>query len=46
MLDSKLQTPFVMGPFQFDTAGELFNFALMHEAMHLGVISSQMKFIS
>jgi hypothetical protein len=45
MLDNKLQASFVMGPFQFDTAGELFNFALMHEAIHLGVISSQMKLI-
>ncbi|GAA3412437.1 DinB family protein [Paenibacillus hodogayensis] len=45
MLDNRLETPFVMGPFQFATAGELFNFALMHEAIHLGVISSQIKLI-
>ncbi|MDP4096802.1 DinB family protein [Paenibacillus sp. P96] len=43
ILDAKLEAPFVMGPFQFDTAGELFNFALMHEATHLGTISSQLK---
>ncbi|WP_199616698.1 DinB family protein [Paenibacillus alkalitolerans] len=45
MLEQRLQTPFEMGPFQFDTAGELFNFALIHEAIHLGVISSQLKLI-
>ncbi|WP_123042848.1 DinB family protein [Cohnella candidum] len=43
MLDRNLQSPFTMGPFQFTTSGELFNFALMHEAIHLGVISSQLK---
>lgn len=42
-LDLKLQSPYIMGPFQFMTSGELFNFALMHEAIHLGVISSQLK---
>ncbi|QAY67550.1 DinB family protein [Paenibacillus protaetiae] len=42
-LDKALRTPFEMGPFRFNTAGELFNFALMHEAIHLGVISSLMK---
>ncbi|CAG7652481.1 DinB family protein [Paenibacillus allorhizosphaerae] len=45
MLKQKLQSPFEMGPFQFVTAGELFNFALMHEAIHLGVISSQLKLV-
>lgn len=45
MLQQKLQSPYEMGPFQFVTAGELFNFALMHEAIHLGVIASQMKFL-
>ena len=43
MLDEMLSTPFAMGPFQFHTAGELFNFALIHEAIHLGTISSQVK---
>lgn len=43
MLDLKLQSPYIMGPFQFITSGELFNFALMHEAIHLGIISSQLK---
>lgn len=43
MLDRNLQSPFTMGPFQFMTSGELFNFALMHEAIHLGIISSHLK---
>lgn len=43
MLDEKLSTPYDMGPFQFTTAGELFNFAIIHEAIHLGTISSQLK---
>lgn len=45
MLEQRLISPFEMGPFQFVTAGELFNFALIHEALHLGVISSQLKLI-
>ncbi len=43
MMDVNLQSPFNMGPFQFMTPGELFNFALMHEAIHHGTISSQLK---
>lgn len=43
MLEAALNEPFVMGPFQFGTAGELFNFALMHEAIHLGKITSLQK---
>ena len=46
MLGEKLSTPNVLGPFQFNTAGELFNFALIHEAIHLGTISSQLKVLS
>jgi hypothetical protein len=45
LLDKNLESPFEMGPFQFMTAGELFNFALMHEAIHLGIISSQIKLL-
>ncbi|MCR8645435.1 DinB family protein [Paenibacillus sp. N1-5-1-14] len=45
LLDQQLQEPYALGPFQFVTAGELMNFALHHEAIHLGVITSQMKFI-
>jgi len=43
MLERRLQSPYELGPFQFATAGELYNFALIHEALHLGVISSQLK---
>lgn len=43
MLNEVLKTPFVLGPFQFGTSGELFNFGLIHEAIHLGTISSQLK---
>ncbi|WP_159888563.1 DinB family protein [Paenibacillus puerhi] len=43
ILGEKLSTPYAMGPFQFSTAGELINFALIHEAIHLGTISSQLK---
>ncbi|WNQ14032.1 DinB family protein [Paenibacillus aurantius] len=46
MLSQKLSTPYAMGPFLFHTAGELFNFALIHEAIHLGTISSQLKVLS
>ncbi|WP_029192591.1 DinB family protein [Paenibacillus harenae] len=46
MLGEKLSTPYALGPFHFDTAGELFNFALIHEAIHLGTISSQVKVLS
>lgn len=46
MLDEKLSTPYSLGPFQFNTASELFNFALIHEAIHLGTISSQLKVLS
>lgn len=38
-----LNPPFEMGPLRFETAGELFNFAFIHEAMHLGIISSLVK---
>lgn len=43
MLNEKLLTPYELGPFKFDTAGELFNFSLIHEAIHHGTISSQLK---
>ncbi|QHW29619.1 DinB family protein [Paenibacillus rhizovicinus] len=43
MLNEKLQPTYEFGPFRFNNAGELFNFALIHEAIHLGVISSQLK---
>ncbi|GIO32712.1 MULTISPECIES: DinB family protein [Paenibacillus] len=43
MLNMNLHSPFIMGPFGFVTSGELFNFALMHEAIHLGIFTSQHK---
>lgn len=46
VLDEELSTSFDFGPFRFNTAGELFNFALIHEAIHLGTISSQLKILS
>lgn len=46
MLGEKLSTPFAMGPFQFNTSGELLNFILIHESFHLGVISSQLKVLA
>jgi len=46
MLSEKLSTPFALGPFHFNTSGELLNFILIHEAFHLGTISSQLKVLS
>ncbi|WP_152393135.1 DinB family protein [Paenibacillus guangzhouensis] len=46
MMSKETSTPYSLGPFQFNTAGELFNFALIHEAIHLGTISSQLKVLS
>jgi len=43
MLNEKLTSPYTMGPFKFETSGELFNFAQVHEAIHLGTISSLLK---
>ncbi|MFC4099053.1 DinB family protein [Paenibacillus xanthanilyticus] len=45
LLERRLSAPYEMGPFRFETAGELMNFAFMHEAMHLGALSSQLKLI-
>jgi len=46
MLGKELSTPYALGPFQFNTAGELINFAMIHEAIHLGTISSLQKILS
>lgn len=46
MLGVKLSSPFDLGPFHFNTSGELLNFILIHEAFHLGTISSQLKVLS
>ncbi|TYP74534.1 DinB family protein [Paenibacillus methanolicus] len=45
LLEQRLTAPYEMGPFRFETSGELMNFAFMHEAIHLGVLSSQLKLI-
>ncbi|MBB6671227.1 DinB family protein [Cohnella nanjingensis] len=39
-LDAALGAPLEVGPLKFETAGTLYNFQLMHEAMHLGKITS------
>lgn len=43
--DQSLPSPIEMGPLRFEFAGEVVNFALVHEAMHLGTISSLVKVI-
>ncbi|MGG4498710.1 DinB family protein [Brevibacillus reuszeri] len=40
-----LLSPIEMGPLRFEIVGEVVNFALVHEAMHLGTISSLAKVI-
>lgn len=42
-LNMPLNAPFEMGSLKLETAGELFNFAFIHEAVHLGIISSLVK---
>lgn len=44
-LEENLKSPVDLGPMHFETAGELVNFALIHEAMHLGNISSMLKVV-
>lgn len=44
-LEETLKSPVDLGPMHFETAGELVNFTLMHEAMHLGNISSMLKIV-
>ncbi|WP_054957536.1 DinB family protein [Paenibacillus dakarensis] len=45
MLEETLKSPVDLGSKHFEKAGELFNFALLHEAMHLGNISSMLKVV-
>ncbi|MFC5650223.1 DinB family protein [Paenibacillus solisilvae] len=42
-LEAELKSPLEVGPFRFVTAGEVYNFAFLHEAIHLGTISSLWK---
>lgn len=44
-LKQPLEAAFEMGPFRFETAGELLNFAFIHEGIHLGTISSILKVV-
>ncbi len=44
-LEEPLKQPVDLGPMHFENAGELVNFALIHEAMHLGNIASMLKVI-
>ncbi|WP_134685746.1 DinB family protein [Brevibacillus migulae] len=44
-LNESFHSPREMGPFTFSCRDEVFQFALIHEAVHLGVISSMVKAI-
>ncbi|WNC17572.1 DinB family protein [Brevibacillus brevis] len=43
LLGKNLETPFEMGPLRFETVGEVFNFAFIHETMHVATISCMLK---
>ncbi|SFI37155.1 DinB superfamily protein [Paenibacillus sp. UNC496MF] len=42
-LNAPFAPPLRQGPLEFHAAGDLFNFALMHEAMHLAACGSLLK---
>ncbi len=42
-LDKSLKSPIEMGPLRFETVGEVFNFAFIHETMHSSTISCLLK---
>ncbi|MFC7678435.1 DinB family protein [Paenibacillus sp. GCM10028914] len=44
-LEQPLKQPIDLGKMHFETAGEMVNFTLIHEAMHIGNISSMLKVI-
>jgi DinB superfamily len=44
-LNEPLKSPLQMGPLNFKLAGELFNFGLIHEGIHLGTCSDLLKVI-
>ncbi|GGD59587.1 DinB family protein [Paenibacillus nasutitermitis] len=44
-LNKPLDTPLHMGPLTFNLAGELFNFAIVHETMHFTTCGSLFKVI-
>ncbi|MED3564136.1 DinB family protein [Bacillus xiapuensis] len=41
--DQKMDPPIKLGPLQFKTFGEVFNFATVHETMHFTTISCLLK---
>lgn len=43
--DQKLDPPIEMGPLKFETFGEVFNFATVHETMHFTTISNLLKLL-
>ncbi|MFJ9499739.1 DinB family protein [Brevibacillus centrosporus] len=43
VLENKLESPIEMGPLRFETVGEVFNFAFIHETMHFSTISCLLK---
>jgi hypothetical protein len=45
VLDNPLQSPIEMGPMKFESVGELFSFATVHETMHSTAISYLLKVI-
>ncbi|MBB6731348.1 DinB family protein [Cohnella zeiphila] len=45
VMNEPFPSPLQMGPLTFSLAGELFNFSLLHEAIHLSVIASLLKVI-
>lgn len=45
IMDQRLNAPFEMGPLRFETVGELFNFAFIHETIHFATISNAAKLI-
>ncbi|WP_367618544.1 DinB family protein [Paenibacillus andongensis] len=44
-LEVQLEAPLQFGPLTFNRAGELFNFALVHEGMHLAICNCLLKVI-
>ncbi|GIP40508.1 formate dehydrogenase [Paenibacillus sp. J31TS4] len=45
-LDKALPEPFLLGTMRFDTVGEIFSFAFIHEAMHLTTAANLAKLAS
>ncbi|WP_442602349.1 DinB family protein [Paenibacillus sp. KN14-4R] len=46
VLEETLPQPVVLGPMTFHTFGELINFAVIHEAIHLGTIKALVSLTS